>query len=443
MKKNCIIMGAAGRDFHNFLMLYRDDMEFRVAAFTAAQIPFIERRVFPPELAGPFYPKGIPIYPEEMLAELIKKEKIDTVVFSYSDVSHEYVMHRASLVTSLNADFVLIGAEKTMLKSSKPVISVCAVRTGCGKSGVGRIIAKEIKNSGLRPAVIRHPMPYGDLLKQRLQRFATLVDLDNANCTIEEREEYEPLIEAGFTVFAGVDYKEILFKAEREADVIIWDGGNNDLPFIKPDIEIVVVDPLRPGHETSYYPGEANLRRAHIVVINKADSAKPEDIALVADNVKAINPDARIIRTSSEVFVDGDIKDKDVLVVEDGPTLTHGGMSFGAGIAAAKKYGARPVDCAEYAAGSIRETLKKFPHIKNLLPAMGYSKEQVMGLEETINSTPCDAALIATPADITKLIDIKKPVFRVRYKIADMDEPGIKGAVAEFLKRVIPRLRVK
>ncbi len=431
-------MGAAGRDFHNFLMLYRDDMDFRVAAFTATQIPFIERRVFPPELAGPLYPRGIPIYPEEKLSEIIKSEKIDTVVFSYSDVSHEYVMHRASLVTSLNADFVLIGAEKTMLKSSKPVISVCAVRTGCGKSGVTRFIANEIKKAGLRPVAVRHPMPYGELAKQKSQRFADRADLDGAECTIEEREEYEPLIDAGITVFAGIDYKEILFKAEREADVIVWDGGNNDLPFIRPDLEIVVVDPLRPGHELRYYPGEANLLRAQIVVVNKAASAEPDDLARVIANVKSVNPGARIIRTSSEVSVEGDIKDKDVLVVEDGPTLTHGGMSFGAGMDAARKYGARPVDCAGYAVGGIKETLLKYPHIKNLLPATGYSKEQVADLRETINSTPCDAVLIATPADITKIIDIKKPVFKVNYEVVDMDEGGIKGAVAEFLAGVIP-----
>ncbi|MBI5886134.1 MAG: GTPase [Deltaproteobacteria bacterium] len=436
MRKNIIIMGAAGRDFHNFNCLYKENMECRVAAFTAAQIPFIDARTYPPELSGFLYPSGIPIHPEARLAELIKSERITEVVFSYSDVSHDYVMHRASICTALGADFVLLGAEQTMLKSAKPVISVCAVRTGCGKSGVTRFIAKTLMSAGIKVAVIRHPMPYGNLVKQRVQRFETLDDIKNAECTIEEMEEYVPLIEAGISVWAGVDYKDVLFKAERDCQVIIWDGGNNDLPFIKPDLEICVADALRPGHEISYYPGEANLRRAHAVVINKTNTALPDDLDHVVSNISAANPGAKIVTTASIVSIEGgaDIKGKKCLVIEDGPTLTHGGMTYGAGIIAARNAGAVPVDPAPYAAGCIKKTLDAFPKIKNLLPAVGYSKGQIHDLETTVNNTPCDIVLIATPVDLASILAINKPSVRVSYEIAETTSPGLADIVIDFAK---------
>src|SRR3990170_1898002 len=358
-RKNIVIMGAGGRDFHNFNVLFRRDPSSKVVAFTAAQIPFIENRTNPPELSGKLYPKGIPIYPEEKLAELVKKYSVNTVVFSYSDVSHEYVMHKASLATSLGADFLLLGAEKTMLKSTKPVISVSAVRTGCGKSAVTRFIAGIIKTCGKTPVVIRHPMPYGDLKKQKLQRFKTAEDMARAKVTIEEMEEYEHLIEAGITVFAGIDYESILSSAEKEGDVIIWDGGNNDTPFIKPSLEIVVADPLRAGHELLYYQGEQNVRRADCVIINKAKDASKADIDTVRKNIRFLNPKARVILTSSDITIENKrtLKHKKVLIVEDGPTLTHGGMNYGAGIIAARGMLAIPVDPLPYAAGTIRKTL--------------------------------------------------------------------------------------
>src|SRR3972149_7736872 len=354
MRKRIIIMGAAGRDFHNFNLCFRDNPAYEVLAFTAAQIPFIQDRQYPKELAGVLYPNGIPVYPEERLASLIKEQKVDEVVFSYSDISHEYVMHRASLVTALGANFILLGAEKTMLKAKKPVISVCAVRTGCGKSGVTRLICKILIQKGKRPAALRHPMPYGDFVKQRIQRFATQADLIKCNCTIEEREEFEPLVDAGVTVYAGVDYADILKQVDKEADIIVWDGGNNDLPFIKPDLEIVVLDPHRPGHELTFYPGEANLMRADCLIINKMDTAREEDVKSVMENIKGVNIDAKIIYTVSRISLeDGmEIKGKRVLVVEDGPTLTHGGMSYGAGVIAAKRHGAELVKPGPYAKGS-------------------------------------------------------------------------------------------
>jgi predicted GTPase len=435
MVRRVIIMGAAGRDFHNFNMLFRGDGESRVVAFTAAQIPFIEGRRYPPSLSGGLYPDGIPIYPEEMLPGLIEKERADTVVFSYSDVSHEYVMHRASIAVSLGADFVLLGAERTMLRSKRPVISVCAVRTGCGKSGVTRYIAAIVAGRGRTPVAIRHPMPYGDLEKMRVQRFASVRDMKEARCTIEEMEEYEPLIDSGVVVYAGVDYADILEAAEKEADVIIWDGGNNDLPFIRPGLELVVVDPLRPGHETTYHPGEANLRRAGCVIIGKANTAPRAAVEALRAVIEGINPSAKVVRTASVVRADGDVAGKRVLVIEDGPTLTHGGMGYGAGIVAARDAGASPVDPRPFAVGSVRDTLLKHPHLKDLLPAMGYSPGQVKDLEESINATPCDAVLVATPVNLSSLIEIKAPAVRVSYEIEEIESPGLKGVVEGFLDK--------
>ncbi|MBI5902580.1 MAG: GTPase [Deltaproteobacteria bacterium] len=434
MKRRILIMGAAGRDFHNFNMLYRSDPACEVVAFTAAQIPFIGDRTYPPELSGPLYPRGVPIHPEEELAALIKKHKVDGVVFSYSDVSHEYVMHRASLCMALGADFILPGAEKTMLESRRPVISVCAVRTGCGKSGITRFAAKALKDAGRTPVVIRHPMPYGDLRAQKAQRFAAPEDMRAASCTIEEMEEYEHLIEAGVTVYAGVDYRAVLEEAEKEGGVIIWDGGNNDLPFIRPGLELVAADPHRAGHELKYYPGEANIRRARCVIINKADTAPAGAVEEVRRNVRSVNPGAEIVLTASKITVEGPIEGKDVLVIEDGPTLTHGGMEYGAGTIAARAFGARPVDVRPYAVGSIRETLDRFPRLERLLPAMGYSKEQVRELEETVERTPCDCVLIATPVNLANVIRIRKKAVRVRYDVADMESPGLKGVVDRFIE---------
>ena len=436
-RKNIVIMGAGGRDFHNFNVLFRRDPSSKVIAFTAAQIPFIENRTYPPELSGKLYPKGIPIYPEEKLAELIEKRSVDTVVFSYSDVSHEYVMHKASLATSLGSDFLLLGAEKTMLESKKPVISVCAVRTGCGKSAVTRFIAGVIMKCGKTPVVIRHPMPYGDLRKQKLQRFETAEDMTRAKTTIEEMEEYEHLIEAGITVFAGVDYESILRAAEKEGDVIIWDGGNNDTPFIKPTLEIVVADPLRAGHELLYYQGEQNARRADCVIINKAKDASPVDIKAVRKNIRFLNPKARVILTSSDITVENKdtLKHKKVLVVEDGPTLTHGGMNYGAGLMAARVVKAIPVDPLPYAQGTIKKTLLKYSGLKNLLPAMGYGKLQIKELEKTINRVAADAVLVATPVNLGRFMKLNKPVFRVRYCIRDMQRPGLEAMIKEFVKK--------
>ncbi len=434
MRKKVIIMGAAGRDFHNFNILFRTDERYEVMAFTAAQIPFIQNRTYPAELAGPLYPQGIPVYPEERLEELIKESGAGLVIFSYSDVSHEYIMHRASVVTALGADFVLPGAESTMVSSRKPVISVCAVRTGCGKSGVTRFVAGIVKDCGKTPAAVRHPMPYGDLRTQKVQRFSDIEDPALKACTIEEMEEFEPLLRAGVTVYSGIDTEEVVRRAEKEADLIIWDGGNNDMPFVRPDLEICVADPLRPGHELLYYPGEANLRRAGCVVINKANSAPAVGMEIVKENVRAVNPKAEVVLTDSVVTVEGPIKGKRVLVVEDGPTLTHGGMDFGAGIAAAREQGAEPVDPEPHAAGSIRETLKRYPNLKNLVPAMGYSKEQIKELEETINRTPCDVVLIATPVDLAKVMNIKKPTVRVSYEVQDRDG-RLEGVIERFLKK--------
>jgi len=435
MKKiKVIIMGAAGRDFHNFNVHYRNNDSYEVVAFTATQIPGIEKRNYPPELAGPQYPQGIPIYPEEKLPELIKKHNIDEVVFAYSDVSHEYVMHKASLVLSCGADFRLMGPSTTMLKAKVPVISICAVRTGSGKSQTSRKIATLLKKMGFQVAVIRHPMPYGDLTKQIWQRFASYEDLDKHECTIEEREEYEPHIANGILVFAGVDYEKILREAEKEADIIVWDGGNNDLPFYHSDLHIVVADPHRPGNELTYHPGETNLRMADVVIINKVDTASPEGVETVRKNIKAVNPNALIIEASSPITVDNpeSIKGKKVLVVEDGPTLTHGNMAYGAGVIVARKLGASEiVDPRPYAVGSIVETFKKYTHLGTLLPAVGYGEKQIKELEETINNTPCDTVLIGTPIDLRRVLHINKPAVRAKYNLKELGTPTLE----ELLKK--------
>lgn len=435
-RKRVLIMGAAGRDFHNFNVYYRDNPEYDVVAFTATQIPDIDGRKYPFELAGKLYPGGVPILSESDLIKIIKEKRVDEVVFAYSDVSHNYVMDKACAVIAAGADFRLIGAERSMIKSSKPVIAICAVRTGCGKSQTTRKVAQILREMGKRVTVIRHPMPYGDLNKQRVQRFASLEDMDRYECTIEEREEYEPHIAAGTVVYAGVDYRDILREAEKESDIIIWDGGNNDLPFYVPDLEIVVVDPHRPGHELLYYPGEANLYRADVVVINKVDSTTHENIEIVENNIKMKNSKATIIHADSPILVDNpeDIKGKRVLVVEDGPTLTHGEMKYGAGIVAARQYGAHEIiDPRPYAAGSIKKTFEKYPHIGTLLPAMGYSKTQMKELEKTINDTPCDLVVVATPIDLGRLLKINKPYKRVRYELQEKEAQGLRHIVENLL----------
>jgi predicted GTPase len=441
-RQRVIIRGAAGRDFHNFNMVYRGDPDFEVVAFTAAQIPMIGERFYPPGLSGPLYPRGIPIRPEEELPALIERFRADQVAFSYSDVSHEYVMHKASLCLALGADFILLGPEKTMIKSSRPVVSVCAVRTGAGKSGVTRYIAGVLTGMGKRPVAIRHPMPYSDLLKSRVQRYGSMDDVRACGCTIEEREEYEPLAGAGVVVYAGVDYKAIVEQAEKEADVLLWDGGNNDLPFIRPDLEVVVLDPLRAGHELSYHPGEANLRRADLTVINKVNTADKDAVAKVEENIRKVNRSARIIHTASRVSVDAPdrIRGRRVLVVEDGPTLTHGGMAYGAGVIAAQDFGARElIDPRPYAKGSIGKTFKEHPHIGRLLPAMGYSDLQMRELKETIESTPCELVLVATPVDLAGLLDLKKEAVRVMYEIEEAGGVPLRTAVEEFMKERLDR----
>jgi len=435
-KERVIIMGAAGRDFHNFNVYFRDNRNYEVVAFTATQIPNIERRTYPPELSGPLYPQGIPIYPEEELTTLIQKHDVDHVIFAYSDVSHEYVMHKASGVLAAGADFRLLGPKATMLKAGLPVISVCAVRTGSGKSQTSRRVSHILKKMGRKVVVVRHPMPYGDLAKQACQRFATYEDLDRYGCTIEEREDYEPHINRGTVVYAGVDYEEILRHAEAEADFILWDGGNNDLPFYQPDLHIVVADPHRPGHELRYHPGETNLRLADVVIINKIDTAKEEDVALVEENIKELNPKALVVKANSPIFVGdpGAIKGKRVLVIEDGPTLTHGEMAYGAGVVAAHRFGAREiVDPRPYAVGSIRDIYAQYPTTGPVLPAMGYGEEQIKELEATINGTPCDLVLVATPIDLRRLIDIEKPSDRVRYELEEISHPNLEEIIRERL----------
>ncbi len=438
MKRKVIIMGAAGRDFHNFNVYFRDNENYEVVAFTATQIPNIENRRYPPELAGRLYPEGIPIYPEEELPELIKKYDVDEVVFAYSDVSHEYVMHRASIAHASGADFVLLGPKSTMLKSSKPVIAVTAVRTGSGKSQTSRKVFRILRDMGLKVVSIRHPMPYGDLVKQKVQRFASYEDLDKNECTIEEREEYEPYIDMGGVVYAGVDYEAILREAEKEADVIIWDGGNNDFPFIKPDLWIVVADPHRPGHEMKYHPGETNFRAADVIIINKMETANRDDIQIVRENIEKANPNAIVIEAASPLFVDHPemIKGKRVLVVEDGPTLTHGGMRYGAGYVAAKKYGAREiVDPRAYAVGSIVDTYKKYSHLDVILPAMGYGEKQIKELEETINNADVDVVVSGTPINLSRVVKVNKPIVRVRYELDEIGKPTLTDVIEDFVKK--------
>ena len=434
-KDRVIIMGAAGRDFHNFNVYFRGNEAYQVVAFTATQIPNIEGRVYPPELAGPGYPDGIPIYPESQLPELIEELNVDQVVFGYSDVSYEYVMHRASMVLAAGADFRLMGWKGTMLEAKVPVISVCAVRTGSGKSQTSRRVSDLLREMGKKVVVIRHPMPYGDLREQVCQRFTSYEDLDRYKCTIEEREEYEPHLDRGMVVYAGVDYEKILREAEQEADVILWDGGNNDLPFYRPDLHIVVVDPHRAGHEVAYHPGEANLRLADVVVINKIDTADLENVSTVRENVRAINPNAVIIEAASPIFVEDPaaIRGKRVLVVEDGPTLTHGEMAYGAGVVAAKRFGAAEiVDPRPYAVGSIIETFEKYPQTGPLLPAMGYGERQIEELEQTINATPCDLVIVATPIDLRRVLKrIAHPMDRVRYELQEIGQPTLKEVLAE------------
>jgi predicted GTPase len=436
VRERVVIMGAAGRDFHNFNTYFRARPDYEVVAFTAAQIPNIEGRLYPPQLAGELYPRGITIQPESELADLIREQRVNQVIFSYSDVSHEYVMHRASLAQAAGADFRLLGPDATMLKSSKPVVAVCAVRTGSGKSQTTRAVADALKGMGARVVVVRHPMPYGDLVRQQVQRFETYEDLARHDVTIEEREEYEPHLARGTVVYAGVDYEKILRAAEQEADVVVWDGGNNDYAFFKPDLYITVVDPHRPGHELAYYPGETNLRLADVVVINKIDTARPEDVDQVRENIRATNPSALVVEGASPIFVSNPdaIRGKRVLVVEDGPTLTHGEMAYGAGVVAARRFGASEiVDPRPYAVRSIAETYKKYPTTGAVLPAMGYGAEQTRDLEETINRADVDYVLIATPIDLRRIVNIRHPADRVRYELQEIGRPTLGEILRERL----------
>jgi predicted GTPase len=436
--KKVIIAGAAGRDFHNFNVVFRNNPDFSVVAFTATQIPDIANRRYPVELAGTHYPNGIPILEEKDLEKLIAEHNVDVVVFSYSDVSHINLMHLASRSVAAGADFMLLATARTQIKSRVPLISICAVRTGCGKSPISRLVASELRHLGWKPVVIRHPMPYGDLAAQAVQRFASPADLDRHLCTIEEREEYEPHIQLGTVVYAGVDYEKIVRQAEQEADLILWDGGNNDTPFYVSDLEIVVADPHRPGHELTYYPGEVNLRRAQVVVINKVDTAAPGDIQVVRDNIRKSNPSATVLETACRVSVadPAQIKGKRVLVVEDGPTLTHGEMSYGAGVVAARQCGALElVDPRPYAVGSIRGTYERFPHLTSLLPAMGYGAIQCHELEETINRVACDLVLVATPVNLSSILKLNKPSIRVSYEAEELTRPGLAEILTHFTAR--------
>ncbi len=438
-KTKVIIMGAAGRDFHNFNVYYKNNEQYEVVAFTATQIPGIEKRAYPPELAGPNYPKGIPIHPEDRLSELIKRFGVKEIVFAYSDVSHEYVMHKASIALATGADFRLMGPSATMVKAKVPVVSVCAVRTGSGKSQTSRKVAGILSKLGFKVVVIRHPMPYGDLTKQVSQRFASYEDLDKYDCTIEEREEYEPHIDNGIVVYAGVDYEKILREAETEADIIVWDGGNNDLPFYHSDMHIVVADSHRPGHEITYHPGETNLRMADVVIINKVDTADPTNVASVRNNARAVNPDAVIIEAASPITVDNPklLNGKKVLVVEDGPTLTHGNMAYGAGMIAAERHGVgEMVDPRPYAVGSIVKTFENYPQMGPILPAVGYGEEQIRELEKTINKTPCDVVLIGTPIDLRRVLNINKPAVRAKYELQEIGTPTLEDLLKKkFAKK--------
>lgn len=441
MRKNVIILGAAGRDFHNFNSYYRGNKGYNVVAFTATQIPNIEGRKYPAELAGDLYPEGIPIFSEEKLLQLIREYNVDDCVFSYTDVPYRYVMGVSALINAAGANFMLLGTKDTMIKSSKPVVAVCAVRTGCGKSQTSRRIIELLVDKGLKVVTVRHPMSYGDLAAQRVQRFAHIADLEKHNCTVEEMEEYEPEIIRGNVIYAGVDYEAVLKAAEKDpdgCDVVLWDGGNNDFPFYVPDLMITVVDPHRPGHELSYYPSEVTLKIADVVIINKMDTADAAGIQIVRESIAKVSPDAIVVDATSPIRVDNPeiIKGKKVLVVEDGPTLTHGEMKFGAGTIAANKFGASAlVDPRPYTVGRLSETFKIYPEIGTLLPAMGYDQQQLKDLETTINSTACDSVIIGTPIDLNRIIDIKKPSTRVYYDLVEIGSPNLEGILSDFVKR--------
>jgi predicted GTPase len=434
MPVRTLIMGAAGRDFHNFNVFFRDNPDYEVVAFTATQIPDIDDRMYPASLAGKLYPSGIPICPESELLQWINDRQVDQVIFAYSDVPHEYVMHKASMVLAAGADFRLMGEKSTQIKSAKPVVSVCAVRTGAGKSQTTRRVSLILRGMGFKVAAIRHPMPYGDLAKQAVQRFATYADLDKHECTIEEREEYEPHIDNGVIVYAGVDYEKILRQAEQEVDIVLWDGGNNDFSFYVSDLKIVVADPHRPGHETLYHPGETNIRGADVVVVNKVDTADPQAVAQVVENVRRLNSAATIIQAASPLIIDKPelIKGKRVLVIEDGPTLTHGEMAYGAGFVAAKRFGASEiVDPRPFAVGSIKATFEKYPKTGPILPAMGYGEAQMRDLEATIDKSDVDLVIVATPIDLMRVISIRKPFQRVRYELQEIGKPTLEDILNE------------
>jgi len=436
-RQRVVIMGAAGRDFHDFNVAFRDEPSVEVVAFTATQIPGIAGRRYPPALAGERYPEGIPIVAEEELESLLREHHVDVVVFAYSDVSHETVMHAASRALASGADFQLLGPDRTMVESSKPVVAVTAVRTGSGKSQTTRRVAAILDDLGLRPVIVRHPMPYGDLVAQRVQRYAEYADLDRHRTTIEEREEYEPHLDAGHVVYAGVDYEAILRQAEDEADVVIWDGGNNDFSFFRPDLTITVVDPLRAGDEIRYHPGETNLRMADVLVINKIDSASEEQLATVRRHIAERNPAAAVIEARSELtLVGGEVRGKRVVVVEDGPTLTHGGMTYGAGVVAARRFGAAEiVDPRPYAVGSIADVLARYPALESLLPAMGYGDHQIAELEQTLNAVPADLVLGATPIDLTRVLKLDRPIVRVRYELAEVSGPSLVALIERAVSR--------
>lgn len=439
MTQNLVIMGAAGRDFHNFNLVFRDNPAYRVVAFTAAQIPEVNGRRYPAQLAGALYPQGIPILGEEDLEALLRKERIDLVVFAYSDIAYEQLMHKAALSLARGADFMLLGTRRTQLKAQCPVVSVGAVRTGCGKSSVTRKVCALAESLGLRPVVVRHPMPYGDLLRQAVQRFSSYEDLAVQQCTIEEREEYEPLLERGLIVYAGIDYQKILHRAQAEADLLVWDGGNNDLPFFRPDVHIVLLDPHRPGHETRYYPGESNLLSADIAVIAKTDSAEAQGIAAVQQSIAALRPQAAVVLGRSELVVEDPerIRGRRVLVVEDGPSLTHGGMSYGAAMLAARRFGAaKIVDPRPFAQGSLVQVFADYPHLQKVMPAMGYAAAQMRDLQESINATPCDLVLYATPSDLARLLTIRHASLRIGYEYVDAGSPSLEEVLLPRLSRL-------
>lgn len=435
-RKRVLIMGAAGRDFHNFNTYYRDNLDYEVVAFTATQIPNISGRRYPAALCGGNYPKGIPIYPESELLQIIRRESVDVVVFSYSDVSHEYVMQKGSQILAAGANYMFLSPISTQIKAKVPVVSVCAIRTGCGKSQTSRKVTQLLKEQGKKVVALRHPMPYGDLALQAVQRFASYDDLDRHNCTIEEREEYEPYIDRGLVIYSGVDYEAIMKQAAHEADVIVWDGGNNDTPFIEPDLEITVLDPLRAGQERTYHPGETNFLTADVLIINKYAEASAEQLNTVMVNIRQCNPNAKVIKGDSQITVDDPaaVKGKKVLVIEDGPTLTHGGMTFGAGMVAADEFeAAEIIDPRPYAVGSIKDAYTKYPNLGKLIPALGYYEDQLKDLEESIRATPCDLVLNGSPIDITRVIDVDKPTMRVRYELEEIGDPTLRSVLEDFL----------